>query len=627
MRKLQFRGQMVLAILTVVSLVYIGNFSYFIFKYKENSYDDAKRLVESFVNQRATQVEGDLNLELGKVRSLAYSYLSHEHLDTTKKWEFYASSLENLLSETDDVLSYWSNFELHTHQEGYTKKHGRKCLISFMDGQTAASYYMYKNLDSADPNSFYEQTRREKKEVFNDPYWFSLTGDGQNKTLATTIAVPCVKDGVFIGSTGVDLSMDHIQELVADIKPFESSRSYLIGYEGTYAYHPDPSKITTHMKSVNAALVEKHDLINRMRQGESFSIKDKNRFGDEVYFFITPIVIGNTGTPWSLVVSTPVNEIYKESQKAIRMLIIGGILGLIVIGIFVFVIAQRIVALIQRMQRFSELINTGDLTQSLDIERSDELGQLSNNMNQMKDSIKAMVHEIKANSTGITHTSRQLKETANHVATEAQQQADIVEETAAAIEEISVSISTNTDHTHKAKDIIIESEKAIENGNQSSHKAITAMEDIVSKVEIISDIAMQTNILSLNAAVEAARAGDAGRGFSVVAGEVKKLAERTNLAASQIVGLSKDGVNISSEAGLQFDTIIPEVKKTVHLIQEIAIASQEQSQNTESINSSIQSLNSMTQTYASSSMQLVSNADELAAQSDKLEALIKQFKI
>ncbi len=627
MKKLQFRGRMVLSILTVVTLVYAGNFSYFISKYRANAYSDAKRLVESFVTQRATQVESELNLELGKIRALAYSYLNYDKLDPELKWDYYATSLERLLFETKNVLCYWSNFELHTHQKGYTKKHGRKGLVTYMEDGIAKSFYTYKDMDSVDPNSYYEQTRKEKKEVFNDPYWFSLTGDGKNNTLATTIAVPCVKDGVFIGSTGVDLSMDNIQQLVADIKPFNSSQSYLIGYEGTYAYHPDPSKITTHMNDINPALVKKHDLLNRMHKGENFSIKDKNRFGDEVYFFITPIVIGNTSTPWSLVVSTPVNDIYKEARMAIIMLIIGGIIGLILIGVFVFFITNKVVAIIDRMQCFSETINAGDLTESLDIKRNDELGQLSDNMNRMKDSIKSMVQEIKKNSAGITHTSHQLKETAAHVAKESQQQAAIIEQTATAIEEISGSISETSTNTYEAKEIILKSEMAIDNGNKSTQRTISSMKSIVSKIDVISDIAMQTNILSLNATVEAARAGEAGKGFSVIAGEVKKLAERTNLAASQIVDLSQNGVTISSEAGLQFDTIIPEIKKTVHLIQGIAVASQEQRQNTESINSSIQALNSMTQTYASSSQQLASNADELTTQSEKLEELIKQFRI
>jgi len=627
MRMLQFRGKMVFAILSIVSLVYVVNYTIFISKFRDNAYNEAKKMVASYVTHRATQVESELNLELGKVRALAHSYLNYHQLNEDQKWDYYTQSLKNLLSTSEHVLSYWSNFELHTHQTGYTKSHGRKILVAYLkDGKTQI-VNTTKDTEGVDPNSYYEQTRRDKVETFKDPYWFSMSGEGKKSQLATTITVPCIQNGTFIGSAGVDLCMDHIHSLVADIKPFTSSRSYLIGYEGRYAYHPDSAKLSVHINDINPALVKKHDLITRMHEGQPFAIKDKNRLGKDVYFFIAPIKIGNTKTPWSLVVTTPVKDIYEKARLATRMLIIGALLGLILIGIFVFIITNKVVVLIKRMQRFSDVINAGDLTESLAIKRNDELGQLAGNLNQMKESIKTMVIQIKQNSTNISQTSSQLKSMANHVASESEQQAVIVEDTVSSIAEISASVTSTSTNSEDAKEIIQQSEKAIDTGNQSTQRATEAMENIVSKISIINDIALQTNILALNAGVEAARAGQAGKGFAVVAGEVKKLAELTNQAASEIVSLSNAGVSISTEAGAKFEMIIPEVKKTVEIIQSIAIASNEQRISTEHINSSIQSLNHITQTYAASSKQMASNADELAIQSEKLEDLIRQFKL
>ncbi|MCW3787212.1 methyl-accepting chemotaxis protein [Plebeiibacterium sediminum] len=276
------------------------------------------------------------------------------------------------------------------------------------------------------------------------------------------------------------------------------------------------------------------------------------------------------------------------------------------------------------------VVSKGDLSVELEeslVERKDELGVLSRSIASMLSGLKQVVETISNNSTQIASASQQLRTSAEQMAQAANEQAASVEEVSSTMEEMSSNIAQNSGNAQETKAISNASAHGIQGVVDAAKISLESLTEISEKISVINDIAMQTNILALNAAVEAARAGEHGRGFAVVAAEVRKLAERSKMAANEIIASSDNSLKLTQNAGLELQQILPDIHKTAQLVDEISSASLEQNEGAGQVNESVQQLNSITQQNASTSEQLSSSADELAAQAEALISAVSYFKI
>ncbi len=277
--------------------------------------------------------------------------------------------------------------------------------------------------------------------------------------------------------------------------------------------------------------------------------------------------------------------------------------------------------------KFAKQMSDGDLTVELDIDRSDEIGELAHNLQQMSDKIRKIITSVALASDKMASASMELSSTSQGVSQGASEQATAAEEVSSSIEEMAANIQQNTENAKETDVIATNADRDISNGQVLVDETVLAINEIADKISIIGDIAFQTNILALNAAVEAARAGEHGKGFGVVAAEVGKLAERSKIAALEIDGLTKSSVINAEEAGKMMKDIVPEIQKTSRLIQQIASVSVQQSTGADQINSSIQQLNLITQQNASASKELASNAVEMSGQAENLQEIVSFFKV
>ncbi len=318
------------------------------------------------------------------------------------------------------------------------------------------------------------------------------------------------------------------------------------------------------------------------------------------------------------------------SVSATVQLIFVVLMSLLVLTIAVVVGRLLYMSIIEPLKRgvvFAEAIGRGDLTATVQVDQDDEIGQLSKALQSMVEALKHTVVSIERNSNELVASGESLNASSQKLSKGASEQAASAEEVSTAIEQMVANIDQNTENAIATEKLTASTVENVNLSSQYSGEAAEAMKTISEKISIISDIAFQTNILALNAAVEAVRAGEQGRGFSVVAAEVRKLAERSKQAANEIVALVNKGLKVTQLAGEKAKALVPDIEKTTVLIKEISAASIEQKTGAEQINMAMQNLNVITQENASSSDELTNSSVLLSSLASNLKQAVGYFKL
>ncbi len=314
----------------------------------------------------------------------------------------------------------------------------------------------------------------------------------------------------------------------------------------------------------------------------------------------------------------------KVTQTGVIIFIL---IATIIAAALAYFITNNLLQPIKKSVYFANKVAEGDLTVEIDIDQKDEIGQLAFSLEEMVVKLKDILSNIKDGSNKLVGASNQLNAGSQQISTGVNEQAAGAEEISSSMEEMTANIQQNAFHAKKALTIFNQSSQSIKNVANASEETVQAVSNINDKIKVISDIAKQTNILALNAAVEAARAGEQGRGFSVVAAEVRKLAEKSKQAAEEIVKLSQQGVQLSEDSNQHLLSIMPSINESSVLIKEIASASQEQEVGATQINSALQQFNHVTQQNATAAEEVSSSSEELYTQAQELDTMTRFFKV
>jgi methyl-accepting chemotaxis protein len=277
--------------------------------------------------------------------------------------------------------------------------------------------------------------------------------------------------------------------------------------------------------------------------------------------------------------------------------------------------------------RVLEAAAQGDLTERITVDYSGEFGRLKDASNTTVEKLAATIADVLESAGNLVGASEQLSSTAQALSQGASEQAASVEETSASMEEMSASISQNNENAKVTGDIANRTAKDTQEGGNAVQETVAAMKQIAHKISIIDDIAYQTNLLALNAAIEAGRAGEHGKGFAVVAAEVRKLAERSQVAAEEISQLATGSVGLAEKAGTLLGAIVPSIQKTADLVQEISAASSEQNSGVGQINGAINQISQAVQQNAAAAEELASTSEEVNAQALELQSMMAFFTL
>ena len=277
--------------------------------------------------------------------------------------------------------------------------------------------------------------------------------------------------------------------------------------------------------------------------------------------------------------------------------------------------------------RVMKALAEGDLTQTIDKAYEGAFGELKEYANATVLKLSAIITEVNTAADALAGAAEEVSSTSQSLSQAASEQASGVEETSASIEQMTASIAQNTENAKVTDTMATKAANEATEGGDAVKATVTAMKQIAQKIGIIDDIAYQTNLLALNAAIEAARAGEHGKGFAVVAAEVRKLAERSQVAAQEISTVATGSVELAEKAGALLAEMVPSIKKTSDLVQEISAASQEQSTGVEQINGAMTQLSQTTQQNASASEELAATAEEMSGQAEQLQQTMSFFRI
>ncbi len=336
---------------------------------------------------------------------------------------------------------------------------------------------------------------------------------------------------------------------------------------------------------------------------------------------------------------------YQAATWLSRVTLAVSVLGVLVLALAVTFMARSVAASVRHSVRsaveVADRIASGELGQQIQVDGNEELAELLHRLGDMDRKIAEIVSQILEASLSVRNSASEISQGNEDLAQRTQQQASSLEETASTMEEMTASVKQNADNASQANQLAKGARDKAEAGGHVVHRTIEAMQGISDSSEQISaiigtidEIAFQTNLLALNAAVEAARAGEQGRGFSVVASEVRSLAQRSAAAAKEIKGLITDSVHrvetgseLVDESGRTLEEIVASVKQVADIVAEISAASYEQSAGIEEVNRAVSQMDEVTQRNAALVEEAAAASRALEEQALQMTEKISFFRI
>jgi methyl-accepting chemotaxis protein len=644
--------------------------------------------ITNLANQNALAIKAWLELYLDAARTAGQIMSKYEEIDRPDRRPFFNLMVRAVVEENPEVTAAacaWEpnaldGFDAEFANTEGTDRTGRFIPYWFRTN-TGLALEPLVDYETPGPGDYYLIPKRTGNETLAEPYEYKIEG---RDVLMTTLTMPIKNIGRFVGAAIIDLELGVIQRLVDQIKPYEGTIAIVYSNGGLVGGHFDKNRIGEPMAKTEGDIAGPYldGLRNAVQQGKDFSFTHYvSQLGETMFFINVPIVVGNTTTPWALMLGIPNDVITAPIYRMLLAGVLIAVLMLFLISAGAFFLAQSISNPLKRMVLVLNDIGEGDLTKRLEAHSKDEIGDMTVSFNTTLDKILSLIVMIRKKAQSLSQTGTELSTNMNATAaaineitaniqslkTQVNNQSAGVGEADKAMEKISAGIGDLNAQIDKQAESVAQSSSAIEEmlANiqsvtntlvkntdnvrelaEASGIGRTGLEEVAADIQgiareseglleinaVMENIASQTNLLSMNAAIEAAHAGEAGKGFAVVADEIRKLAESSGEQSKTISGVLKtikesiDKITRSTNEVLnKFEAIDTGVKTVSDQEENIRNAMEEQGQGSKQILEAVGRLNEITGGVKESSQEMNMVSREVIATSQTLESITQEI--
>lgn len=623
---MKIKNKLLIPVIILFSIIYLSSVGYVIQRMYFRNIQDAEKLVEANSLKYANSIKSNLIKDIYTSKAMAHTFETYKKLPKDIREQYQLDVLKHVVENNPEFLAGFLSRQLFSVDPNWKHEYGRVKQTFYRNNDKVEFESEIVEKQGEKTGSLYNILHLANKDYITEPY-FDEFNNGE-KILMTSICIPVRENGKFIGLTGVDVSLERLKNIIEELNTDSQQNNFVLSNEGSFIYSDDSTFIGKNFKKLFPELESSKKFTENVSAGKemSFYITDSIT-GEEILCTVKPIDFGGDFKPWAMAIQIPKSVVVSEAREIFYTSIIVGLIALIIVFISVSLIARFFTQPIKKIVNFAQELAIGNLSEKLDLtSRTDEFGELAEYLNIMGGNLSYVIIKIKKSARDINKNSLFLKEKSIEISSGTSMQASSAQEVSASMEEMLASVEQNTSNANKTSLIASNSVKLIQTAGQNVESTSLLMNKVAGKISELEELSFQVNLLALNTAIEASHAGEYGKGFTIVAREVKKLARKSNEAAASISLLINQTLEISEQSTVSLKNAAPEIIKTSDLLENITKSGQEQSNGAKQVNNAVNLLNSVIQKNSQHAEQMLENSRKFENLANEFNKLVKFFK-